>query len=195
MTINPTLTAVDFAKLPASVRDAFLNSKAEIVTLPKDMSLFKLSAGVVKADPKRGTLTPWWSPVQPFQEDKLGAVGRFQEARLNKVSMREMVRFASAVSVDWNDLDNYLEVSLDESVKCFWGQYTPQPAFQDAKSIKGRVKFFEHQAKNIYTPDILGGIEAWQFFIPNLLPAHVKVEPTIPAHDMGALAVHLGISM
>jgi hypothetical protein len=45
--------------------------------------------------------------------------------------------------------------------------------------------------RGVYVPDTLGGIDAYQLWIPNLTTQYVKERATIPAHDMAALAAHL----
>ncbi len=125
--INEDLNSTSFARERGSVQEAFLNKSATVVTLAVGTKLFKLSSYAVR-EGSRGTLSPWWSPVLPFKEDKLGARGRYLEAKLNQVSMREMVRFASAIRVDWNDIAEYQEIKLKESAKCYWGQFAPQPS-------------------------------------------------------------------
>ena len=41
-------------------------------------------------------------------------------------------------------------------------------------------------------PDVLGGLEAWQMFIPNLTDTHIKRSSVISGHDMHALGMALG---
>jgi hypothetical protein len=164
-----------------------------IVTLPPEFRLFKLSGhSPVNSE---GKLSHWWSPVFPYLEDQLGAIGRYKEAQANEVTMREMVRFAAAVSLDWNDLANYLEVVTSDHIQCFWGPHSPQPMLSesgDPKKWQDALNLADQ--RGVYVPDTLGGIDAWQFCIPNLTTKFVKEDKvTIPAHDMAALAVHLGI--
>jgi hypothetical protein len=103
--LNATLAA---AAMSADVRAAFGDKDPEIVILPPQFRLFKLTQHSLTNPNGQNnqTLSPWWSPVFPYREDELGALGRYKEAQANHVTMREMVRFASAVSLDWNDLDN-----------------------------------------------------------------------------------------
>jgi hypothetical protein len=199
--LNETLTDND---MPENVRKAFGIVKKPAVILPPQFRLFKLTQySLMNPNAKAGgefdikqTLSHWWSPVAPYDEDKLGAIGRYKEAKANNVTLREMVRFAAAVSLDWNNLTNYLEVITRDQIKCFWGTHSPQPmlsetgkpqAWQDALNLADQ--------RGVYVPDTLGGIDtAWQFWIPNLTIQYVEEQATIPAHDMAALAVHFGIS-
>ena len=132
--LNANLTVAD---MPADVRAAFGNDPV-IVTLTPQFRLFKLTqyslmnpGDASKPFNINQTLSHWWSPVLPYREDRLGALGRYKEAQANDVTMREMVRFAAAVSLDWNDLTNYLEVVTLDEIKCLWGTHSPQPALSD----------------------------------------------------------------
>jgi hypothetical protein len=193
--LNAHLSKTD---MPENIRKAFGNDP-EIVTLPPQFRLFKLTqyslmnpGNASKAFDINQTLSHWWSPVLPYLEDKLGAMGRFKEAQANDVTMREMVRFAAAVSLDWNDLDNYLEVVTLDHIQCFWGTHSPQPKLSDQAQDGGQAGLELAAQRGVYVPDTLGGIDtAWQFWIPNLTIQHVEQRATIPAHDMAALAAHL----
>jgi hypothetical protein len=214
--LNAGLTDADFGKmLSESEQDGFLDRKATVVELEAGQKLYKLSSYPVKAG-RTGFLSAWWTSVTPFKEDTLGARGRYQEAVANGVSLREMVRFVSAVRVDWNDIEEYQEITLKDSAKCFWGEFGPQPSSTPVLSgaVAGKsvfdMSFAEMNAattqlaKNaskrkrlrdfgVYVPDTLGGIEAWQFFIPQLKESDMEKCPSIPSHDMAALALHLSV--
>jgi hypothetical protein len=202
--LNANLTTAD---LPASVRAAFGEDDPVIVTLPSQFRLYKLTQYSLMnpnsrlPGPERPghagelfninqTLSPWWSPVFPYREDQLGAIGRYKEAQANQVTMREMVRFASAVCLDWNDLDNYQEVVTLDDIRCFWGTFAPQRMLSDNPNGWQRALDKADQ-RGVYVPDTLGGIEAYQFWIPNLTIQYVEERAVIPAHDMAALAAHL----
>jgi hypothetical protein len=195
--------------MPANVRTAFGAKDPELVLLPPQFRLFKLTQhslmnpnAQVPGPERPGhagelfdinqTLSHWWSPVFPYRQDQLGAIGRYKEAQANNVSMREMVRFAAAVSLDWNDLDNYQEVVTLDQIKCFWGTHSPQPRLSGNAANGGQAALNLAAQRGVYVPDTLGGIDtAWQFWIPNLTIQYVEERATIPAHDMGALAAHL----
>ncbi|HEV2609623.1 MAG TPA: hypothetical protein VGU61_05090 [Noviherbaspirillum sp.] len=211
--INGSLQDSDFSKEPAYIQEAFLNGKARVVSLKSGMKLFKLSSYTVQ-EGRNGFLSPWWSAVDPFEEDKLGARGRYLEAKANSVSMREMVRFASAIRIDWNDIEEYQEIALQDGAKAYWGGFAPQPAatkvdsskfsldspmsVKDMNAMVGQMVTNATKRKRlkdmgVYVPDTLGGIEAWQLYIPNLKLADVKVVPSIPSHDMAALGLHFSV--
>ena len=48
--------------------------------------------------------------------------------------------------------------------------------------------------KDHYVPEFLGGIEAYQFWIPNITKADLKSNNSIPANDLKAFAVALGLA-
>ncbi len=212
--LNASLCASDFAKmLSDSEQDGFLGKKAVVVEVPAGQKIWKLSSYPVKKG-RTGYLSPWWSSVTPFKEDTLGARGRYLEAVANSVTLQAMVRFASAIRIDWNDIAEYQEVELKEGAKCFWGQFQPQPSatpvFAGAQANKSVLdmsfaelnKATDQMVKNAaarkrvkdYVPDTLGGIEAWQMYIPNLAEDNIKKNPSIPSHDMAALAIHFSVA-
>ena len=166
--INDALSLVDFRGLRQSDQDAFGAGTVRIETLPAGFQLFKLTAGTAAAG-KYG-ITPWWNPVKPFKEDYEGALGRYEQAKLNKIDMSAMVRFMSAVCIDWNDLDNYVQVKLNNSCKAFWGTFAPQKKFSKPagsldETIERNIKDFTVN-KGAELPPDLGSLEAWQFYIP-----------------------------
>ena len=67
--LNPTLSQADFYKLRKSDQNGF--KKVRVVTAPARTLLFKMTKGVAAAG--QYGVTPWWSPVKPFLEDKGGA--------------------------------------------------------------------------------------------------------------------------
>jgi hypothetical protein len=111
--LNPTLGQADFYKLRKSDQNGF--KKVRVVTVPAKTLLFKMTKGAAAAG--QYGVTPWWSAVKPFLEDKEGALGRFQQAKSNGIDMTAMVRFMSCVCLDWNDLDNYVQVELVEEAR------------------------------------------------------------------------------
>lgn len=205
--LNASLTEAD---IPAYVKKAFKGGRGRIVTIEACLPLWKLTQYALPDDPN-GSVTPWWSPVNPYREDRLGARGRFMEARVNNVSFSEMVRYASAVRVDWNALTDYQEVTLNVYAKGYWGQYEPQPTMtpDDELEIRGQktpptpeqlreikaandAKLQALRNKGQYVPmEWLGGIEAYQFYIPNIKKSMLRESLSIPAHDKRAMALHL----
>ncbi|WP_043363154.1 hypothetical protein [Belnapia sp. F-4-1] len=191
--LNASLSIADFYKLRKSDQGGF--AKWRIETLPKGMLLFKLTKG--EAEEGQYGVTAWWSAVKPFKEDYEGALGRYQQAKLNGIDMSAMVRFMSAVRIDWNDLDNYVQVELLDDARAFWGTYTPQPKWSEPKynlkDIRERKAKEREVAGGAVMFDVLGGLEAWQLYIPNLRDKDIKRSSVISAHDMTALGMALGL--
>jgi len=202
--INPDLARHDFYKLDKSQQAGF--KKFRVVTVPKGTLLFKMTSG--KAEAWEGRVTPWWSAVKPFLDDREGALGRFLQAKANGVNMTAMVRLMSCVCLDWNDLDNYVQVELTDDARAFWGTFNPMPKFSQPvwkpdwknKNDEGSPKKALEQVKRMQlkeatagfnVPDMLGAGEAWQLFIPNLTENDIKRASVIPGHDMTALAMSL----
>ena len=184
--------------------------KVRAVAVPKGTLLFKMTAGAAAAN-DRGGVTPWWSAVKPFLDDKEGALGRFQQAKSQNMDMSAMVRLMSCVCIDWNDLDNYVQVELLDDARVFWGTFAPMPKFSQAlytpdwsndkstftgSKVLARVKKMKEKEAlaGFKVPDTLGGGEAWQMFIPNLKEEHVKRAAVISGHEMGVLAKALGFT-
>lgn len=202
--INPTLAQHDFYKLSKSQQAGF--KKFRVVTVPKGTLLFKMTSG--KAEAWQGKVTPWWSAVKPFLDDKEGALGRFLQAKQNNMNMSGMVRLMSCVCLDWNDLDNFVQVELLDDARVFWGTFAPMPKFSqplwtpdwqnpndEGSPLKTLQKVKKMQLKEkqagFKVPDMLGGGEAWQMFIPELKEEHIKRSSVIPGHDMVALGMAL----
>ncbi len=72
--INEGLAQHDFYKLDKSQQAGF--KKFRVVIVPKGTLLFKMTKGAAEA--WNGKVSPWWSAVKPFLDDKEGALGRFQ---------------------------------------------------------------------------------------------------------------------
>lgn len=205
--LNANLCQADFYKLRKSDQNGF--KKVRVVTVPARTLLFKMTKGAAEAG--QYGVTPWWSAVKPFLEDKEGALGRYQQAKMNGVDMTAMVRFMSCVCLDWNDLDNYVQVELVDDAKIFWGTFNPMPKFSqeiwkpdwnnpnpEGSGVKTlqKVKLMQlkEQQAGFAVPDTLGGPEAWQMYIPNLKESDIRRQSVISGHDMRALSMALGFS-
>lgn len=207
MGVNDGLTINDFKvgeskygwKILQGHYDAFVKDTVRVEKLPAGFKLFKLTKGEAQEDPKYG-ITPWWSSVMPFKEDYEGALGRFEQAKLNKIDMSAMVRYMSAVPIDWNALDNYIEISLTVEASGFWGTFSPQKKWDDRhkqnlgiEMSRGRPAQSARSMgiKDAVLPNELGALEAWQFYIPGLHEEHIsRQQRIISAHDMVALQAY-----
>lgn len=159
------------------------------VSIPKGTKLFKATYKELR-DP----LSPWWSTVLPFEENRFGVYDLMELAEDNDIRIREMIRFASAVSVDWNPLENYVEIVLDRSVDAYFGQFAPQKGVQDYEAFKTKIETRRENGQtsdyvsydsedadphHVYLPEMLGGIGAWQLYIPNFERTFVEISANI----------------
>ena len=179
------------------------------VVLPAGFKLFKLTRYKTLRDP----LSPWWSSVCPYEENELGAREAFMTALLNGVSLREFIRFISAVSLDWNLLEFYVEIQLQRSMPAFWGQFSPQAGIQNPNASIGEVSIREQASEGgdntmvqfesdkgagseAYLPGVLGGFGAWQLYVPNFHQSDLMEESliAISSVDNTELGQHLGVS-
>ncbi|QGZ42658.1 hypothetical protein IP92_04872 [Pseudoduganella flava] len=228
--LNAGLSQADFQKdevIRASDREGFKGDTVRVVTLTGPFKLYKLTSDgapewTSKPAQEGGTgqrrMTPWWTPVAPYEEDTEGAAGRFRQAYLNGIDMSSMVRFMSAVKVEWNDLEEYVEITIKDGCKvsCFWGEFAPMNLSDDPVKNKDRrdkqsrtgsaelgyepaVLPFETQVRpGVQMPFKIGVLRAWQFFIPNLNNDWLKdgeARTRIDAHNMEKLGVHLGVNL
>lgn len=161
--------SVGWGPIPDDVKSAFKDGIFKIIEIPAGTKMWKMSAYNYNGN----KVSPWWAPVNPFMEDKIGVRGRLKEARFNGISAQHYVRIASAVRYDWNKLDQYQQISLKNPVKGLWGQFAPQPNISPDK-LDEQLGELLKQCPHI--PTILGGMGAWQFWIPNLTDQWVQHE-------------------
>ena len=165
MTINNDLTVESFKQNNKQAYDAFLEDGMKIVTLPANTRLFKLSAYDVTDNAKYNPISAWWSYVHPTEDDDEGAAGRFVQAIMNGISYTAMVRYMSAVRIDWNLLTKYIEINLKEETKAVYGKFAMQVWLSDDKKDEMGKWLAKEQAQ---LPAHYGVLEAWQLYIPNL---------------------------
>ena len=201
---NAGLGRADFYKLSKSEQAGF--KKYSVVSLPKGMELFKLTAGEGQAN-ARGMVSPWWASVKPFREDKQGAIGRFNAAQQRGVDRSVVTRIMASVGIAWDDLDKYVQSKITDDTMAFWGTHAPMPKWGDVEwagnSWKGwqpgiqaflaRQALEKRVSHGAALPDVLEAGEAWQLYIPNLTDADIERGPVLPAHDMTVLAMAFGV--
>jgi hypothetical protein len=177
-----------------------------VVRLQGPFKLFKLTGDRAPQHPTRGKVTPWWSPVDPFEEDAEGALGRFKQAYMNGIDLSSMVRYMSAVKIEWNNLSEYVEISIKsgEQVNCFWGPFAPMPLTSNLPANQANVTTFGATSSGALgysaavLPDEIGALLAWQFYVPNLTNDTIEggiARTCIDAHDMDALGQHFGLDL
>ncbi|NBY05900.1 MAG: hypothetical protein EBQ82_11040 [Betaproteobacteria bacterium] len=73
-------------------------------------------------------LSGWWSLVNPapYNSEDMGAKGVFETAVLNGIDFSSMVRYFSAVKLEWNTLANYVEVTIgSKKINAWYGKFAP----------------------------------------------------------------------
>jgi hypothetical protein len=166
MTVNNSLTTVErFKDNKPKEYAAFLEDGMKIVTLPANTRLFKLSQFDVSDDPQRNPVSPWWSYVVPTADDEEGAAGRFVQSVMNGISFTAMVRYMSAVKIDWNYLTQYVEIKLKEDTKAVYGKFSSQVWISE-ENESDMGEWLEKEEADL--PAHYGVLPAWQLYIPDL---------------------------
>jgi len=119
---NPPVNDLD--TVPDRDKSGFKHAQWRKITLPAGTKIFRLDKKDAEEHPQYG-VSPWWSFVDSCMEDKEGAKGRYEQAVLNGLDMSCMVRYMSAVKLEWNQLNNYVEVKTSCELTAFFGQFAP----------------------------------------------------------------------
>jgi hypothetical protein len=158
--------SVSWEALPLDARSAFVGD-AEKVLLEEGFALYKLTEFDLQNDV--GKVTEWWSPVHAYEMDA-GLESRRGVANVLQVPFGDLVRVTYAVREDWNALKYLLTAVLSKDVYGFYGQCSLQPRHSPGKNPRPDV----FPGKTMNLPGL-----GWQFYIPNLTPAHIqKLERT-----------------
>ena len=152
--------------IPDEIKNAFLYRNYRIETVKAGTKLWKMT----QYDFNTNRVTPWWSPVMPYKDDLKGVRGNLREAAYNGVSAITYVRIAAAVRFDWNRLTMLQQITLKQDAKGLWGQFAPQPNLSPDK----RTQYNELIKESPHIPNMVGGLGAWQFWIPNLTGESAK---------------------
>ena len=206
--INATFTNGSFfTELSPDERAGFKPGSWRLVTVPAGTKLFKLNdKGLV--NPFNGKVTPWWSPIEPFLDDKKGALATYQDAIDQNMDMSQIVRHLSSVCIDWNELTEFQQIRLNEPAKAFWGTFNPMPKFSnapwkvfardgnpDSKATLAKVKKMNSIEKKDglrKKAKVEGHRDSWQLYIPNLKPENYTESPMIPSYNMASIGIALG---
>ena len=80
-------------------------------------------------DPLHNNLSGWWSLVDPapYHFDRaMGVQEVYETAVLNGIDFSAMVRYFSAVKLEWNNLTNYVEVAIgSQPINAWYGKFAP----------------------------------------------------------------------
>ncbi len=199
--LNATLSRANFYDLRKSDQAGFKYYR--VVTIPSQTEVFKLTAG--DAPEGRYGVSPWWSPKKPFLEDKFGIAGLYAEAMQKQMTLAALVRVRSAVKMEFNSLDNYVEIKLKQDTKAFWGPFATMNKWDKAEwatvdygwmanmNVFERRKAEKRVAGGAFIPEMLGVQEAWQFYIPSLMDIYIMRVKVVNASDMDAMGRHLNM--
>lgn len=148
---------IDLASAPPDVRAAFSRGGATRVFLDIGHKLYKFTEyPLYKSD---GTVTPWWSSVEPLDDDDPGLAGSRRRAAGLGVSDADFARARSAVTKQWNSMSGLLVARMLVPAFALYGRCRHQPA--DQSPGMGNVV-------------LIGG--AWQLWVPNLTRKDVAAE-------------------
>lgn len=174
-----------------TVKNAFLaddkeGGHAQPVKVPAGTALYKFTQSANHEqnglkDPKYGSITPWWSPTEPFGKFDVGLKGVLNFAKtMCGVTATEYVRLIAAVNPDWgNALDMILQATLRTDVYGIWGQA--------ANQAKGGAKDTDLDNEVIQIK-LVGRI--YQLWIPDLTGDHIRfVSKDTPENVAAALGV------
>jgi hypothetical protein len=148
------------------VRDAFKGGMAEKVLLPAGFELYKFNEYNTLAPPGAATISPWWSPYDPYKHDG-GWVQRKKLASHLGVSIREFGRVTSAVKENWNSLSYLLVIVLAHATYSYFGGFAQMARMDAGQASKRKGGEARGGTKNLP-----GG--GTQFYIPNLTPQDVS---------------------
>jgi len=150
--LNHNLT-VD--NLDHSIKRTFIGGRIRKRMLSPQTMLYKFSGNSLVSP--NGTVSPWWSAVEPIESGDTGLEGLLEYAARLNVAPNDYARARSAVTKQWNSLAGLLIVRLTVPVFAFVGQCSAQPVDNEVSAPR----------KVLY----IGG--AWQLYIPNLNRDHV----------------------
>ncbi len=144
-------------ELPPHAAATFVGGRARKVVLAGDRELYKFSSFPMQS--AKGVITPWWASVEPLDVGDPGLSGLLERSGRASVDPKDFARARSAVSNDWNDLENLIRAVLTQSVWCWIGECAHQ-RMDNTRPDMGNVVY-------------IGG--AWQIYLPNLTVNHIRV--------------------
>src|SRR6478672_13421847 len=126
MPINENLSWAEVGAISTGgdnvVRHAFKGGNAEKVLLPPGFDLYKFHDFNSLAPPGAATISPWWSPYEPFRHDG-GWEQRKKLAEHLGVSIREFGRVTSAVKENWNSMKYLMVITLGHATYAYFGGF------------------------------------------------------------------------
>jgi len=196
----------DTDKVPDRDISGFKNKITRKIELLPGTKIFRLDND--QADSGQYGVSGWWSFVKPHLEDVEGAKGRYEQAVLNGVDMSCMVRYMSAVKLEWNKLNYYVEVTTNCRLTAFFGEFAPMCLSEEVRAqyitelnllLLSRDELYSSMTPEFFGPENkskvhwqpvdagpkfkggpLGLLEGWQLYIPNLKNDYLAEKATRP---------------
>ena len=185
--LNYGLKIWDIYEYPGNPKTGF--KKFKVVTIPKHTLLCRLDENDAPENPEYGMISGWWSPVKPFFDDIEGVLGKYRRAAESGQTLRDYIRDSSAIKMEWNALNNYVQIRLKQDTQAWWGTFKEMRLWETAQWVvpnKGwlagltpfeKMRLAKSEGNSGAMPEVLGLGESWQFFIPRLTDAHVERKP------------------
>jgi len=122
---------INYRELTSSEKTGFIGDP-QLITLLPGTKIFRLdnesSPEFIDRNTQKPALSGWWSLVNPgpYNQDDMGAKGVYETAVLNGIDFSSMVRYFSAVKLEWNTLTNYVEVTIgSQKINAWYGKFAP----------------------------------------------------------------------
>jgi len=143
---------VNYRELSSGEKTGFIGDP-QLITLLPGTKIFRLDNGsspeFIDRDTQKPALSGWWSLVNPapYNRDDMGAKGVYETAVLNGIDFSSMVRYFSAVKLEWNTLTNYVEVTIGpQQINAWYGKFAPMSLSDGLDKTKYQQLAAEAQA-------------------------------------------------
>jgi hypothetical protein len=139
----------------------------KLIELPSGTRIYRFDEQ--NAPERDGIISGWWSLFDSRFVNQMSAKDIYETACLNEISFSLMTRYFSAVKLEWNDLINYVEVTLQKPVVAFYGQFEPMALSGEADGKGNRLIKTEYDKEvarqkqrnspyTVKTPEHLSGL-------------------------------------
>jgi hypothetical protein len=135
---NSLVNTLNYRELSDNEKTGF--KKGEPIKLIKLKSGTRIYRFDEQNAPERNNyISGWWSLFDNRFVNQMSAKDIYETACLNEISFSLMTRYFSAVKLEWNDLINYVEVTLQKDVVAFYGQFEPMAISGEADGKGNRL--------------------------------------------------------
>ncbi len=141
--------------LSAEVRQTFIGGRVTKELLRSRTQLYKFTDRPLVQS--TGTISPWWSSVNPIASGDPGLSGILERAERLGVSREAFARARSAVTQQWNSMSGLTIIQLLVPAYGFVGRCSSQLVDNESSHMQNVV--------------FIGG--AWQVYLPNLAIQHI----------------------